>query len=644
MIQLQQVELRRGINALFTGADLTVFPGQKVGIVGANGCGKSSLFALLQGKLHADTGNVSMPATWVIATVAQETPALDCSALDYVLQGDEALFPLLLKARSQCSESDLALVHQQIEALDGYRAEAKAGTLLAGLGFTGEMQSLAVKSFSGGWRMRMNLAKALMKPADLLLLDEPTNHLDLDAVLWLEKYLSNYPGTLLLISHDRDFLDAVTDNTVHIERQCLTLYKGNYSQFERQRAEQLSQHQANFEKQQRQVAHLQQFIDRFKAQATKARQAQSRIKALERMTLLAPAHIDSPFSFSFRDPKSLPNPLLKMDNVQAGYADKTILSNINFQLLPGSRIGLLGRNGAGKSTLIKLLSGELTPKSGEVWYANGVSLGYFAQHQLETLRPQDSPLQHLVRLDPLVPEQKLRDFLGGFGFHGDKALEACAPFSGGEKARLVLALLVYQRPNLLLLDEPTNHLDLDMREAIVMALQDFAGAIVVVSHDRHLLSSTTDEFYLVAHGKVAPFDGDLADYYQWLQQDARQTQANLQAQTNASDAAISNSAVQRKDQKRLEAELRNLLRPLKQKIDKLEQQQQQLTAQLAQLEQQLADPDIYDAKQKAQLTKLLAEQSAANSTLSAIEEQWFDAQEQLEQLTSQFWQQNGGAA
>lgn len=644
MIQLQQVELRRGINALFSGADLTVFPGQKVGIVGANGCGKSSLFALLQGKLHADTGNVSMPASWVIATVAQETPALDCSALDYVLQGDEALFPLLLKARSQCSESDLAVVHQQIEALDGYRAEAKAGTLLAGLGFSGEMQGLPVKSFSGGWRMRMNLAKALMKPADLLLLDEPTNHLDLDAVLWLEKYLSNYPGTLLLISHDRDFLDAVTDNTVHIERQCLTLYKGNYSQFERQRAEQLSQHQANFEKQQRQVAHLQQFIDRFKAQATKARQAQSRIKALERMTLLAPAHIDSPFSFSFREPKSLPNPLLKMDNVQAGYADKVILSNINFQLLPGSRIGLLGRNGAGKSTLIKLLSGELKPKSGEVWYANGVSLGYFAQHQLETLRPQDSPLQHLVRLDPLVPEQKLRDFLGGFGFHGDKALEACAPFSGGEKARLVLALLVYQRPNLLLLDEPTNHLDLDMREAIVMALQDFAGAIVVVSHDRHLLSSTTDEFYLVAHGKVAPFDGDLPDYYQWLQQDARQTQASLQAQSNANESASSNSAVQRKDQKRLEADLRNLLRPLKQKIDKLELQQQQLTAQLAQLEQQLADPDIYDAKHKAQLTKLLAEQSSANSTLAVIEEQWFDGQEQLEQQTRQFWLQNGGVA
>lgn len=635
MIQLQQVELRRGIQALFTGADLTVFPGQKVGIVGANGCGKSSLFALLQGKLHADAGNVSLPAAWVVATVAQETPALDCTALDYVLQGEPELYPLLLKARSQCSESDLAAVHQQIEALDGYRAEAKAGTLLAGLGFNGEMQQQTVKSFSGGWRMRMNLARALMQKADLLLLDEPTNHLDLDAVLWLEKYLSNYPGTLLLISHDRDFLDAVTDNTVHIERQCLTLYKGNYSQFERQRAEQLAQHQANFEKQQRQVTHLQQFIDRFKAQATKARQAQSRIKALERMTMLAPAHVDSPFNFSFREPRALPNPLLKLEQVQAGYSGKPILSNINFQLLPGSRIGLLGRNGAGKSTLIKLLSGELPPLTGEIWYASGVSLGYFAQHQLETLRPQDSPLQHLVRLDPQMPEQKLRDFLGGFGFHGDKALEPCAPFSGGEKARLVLALLVYQRPNLLLLDEPTNHLDLEMREAIVMALQDFAGAIVVVSHDRHLLTSTTDEFYLVANGKVAPFDGDLQDYYQWLQQDARQSQ-----QSAVPEAVSSNSAAVRKDQKRLEAELRNLLRPLKQKIDKLELRQQQLETQLASLEQQLAEPTIYEAANKAQLNKLLAEQTQASGELTQIEENWFEAQEALEQQSQQFWQQH----
>ena len=626
MIQLQQVELRRGPQALFSNADLTVFPGQKVGIIGANGCGKSSLFAMLLGKLHADAGNINIPERWVVSTVAQETPALDCSAMDYVLQGDEKLFPLLLKARSQCSESDLANVHLQIEALDGYRAEAKAGVLLDGLGFSGEAQQQSVKSFSGGWRMRLNLAKALMQPAELLLLDEPTNHLDLDAVLWLEKYLANYQGTLLLISHDRDFLDAVTDNIVHIERQTLTLYKGNYSQFERQRAEQLSQHQANFDKQQRQVAHLQKFIDRFKAQATKARQAQSRIKALERMTILAPAHVDSPFSFSFREPKSLPNPLLKMENVQAGYTDNIILSQIKFQLLPGSRIGLLGRNGAGKSTLIKLLSGSMRPQSGEIWYANGVSLGYFAQHQLETLRPQDSPLQHLVRLDPLVPEQKLRDFLGGFGFHGDKALEACAPFSGGEKARLVLALIVYQRPNLLLLDEPTNHLDLDMREAIVMALQEFEGAIVIVSHDRHLLSSCTDEFYLVAHGRVAPFDGDLTDYYQWLQQDARQTNNAAIPDTPAS------SNVVRKDQKRLEAELRNLLRPLKQKIEKLEQQQQKLTTELATIEEKMADPE---------LTALLAKQATASSNLASIEEDWFVAQDELEQKTEQFWTNNG---
>ncbi len=635
MIQLQQVELRRGPQALFSNADLTVFPGQKVGIIGSNGCGKSSLFAMLLGKLHADAGNINIPERWVISTVAQETPALDCSAMDYVLQGDEKLFPLLLKARSQCSESDLAAVHLQIEALDGYRAEAKAGVLLDGLGFSGEAQQQSVKSFSGGWRMRLNLAKALMQPAELLLLDEPTNHLDLDAVLWLEKYLANYQGTLLLISHDRDFLDAVTDNIVHIERQTLTLYKGNYSQFERQRAEQLSQHQANFDKQQRQVAHLQKFIDRFKAQATKARQAQSRIKALERMTILAPAHVDSPFSFSFREPKSLPNPLLKMENVQAGYNDHVILSQIKFQLLPGSRIGLLGRNGAGKSTLIKLLSGSVQPQSGEIWYANGVSLGYFAQHQLETLRPQDSPLQHLVRLDPLVPEQKLRDFLGGFGFHGDKALEACAPFSGGEKARLVLALIVYQRPNLLLLDEPTNHLDLDMREAIVMALQEFEGAIVIVSHDRHLLSSCTDEFYLVAHGRVAPFDGDLTDYYQWLQQDARLSNNAAVADTPASSNVI------RKDQKRLEADLRNLLRPLKQKIEKLEHQQQKLTEQLASIEQQLADADIYSAERKAELTALLAKQATASSNLASVEEDWFMAQDELEQKTSQFWKDNG---
>jgi ATP-binding cassette subfamily F protein 3 len=634
MIQLQQVELRRGPQALFSNADLTVFPGQKVGIIGANGCGKSSLFAMLLGKLHADAGNINLPERWIISTVAQETPALDCSAMDYVLQGDEKLFPLLLKVRSQCSESDLATVHLQIEALDGYRAEAKAGILLDGLGFSGEAQQHTVKSFSGGWRMRLNLAKALMQPAELLLLDEPTNHLDLDAVLWLEKYLSNYQGTLLLISHDRDFLDAVTDNIVHIERQTLTLYKGNYSQFERQRAEQLAQHQSNFDKQQRQVAHLQQFIDRFKAQATKARQAQSRIKALERMTVLAPAHVDSPFNFSFRDPKALPNPLLKMDNVQAGYTNNVILSHIKFQLLPGSRIGLLGRNGAGKSTLIKLLAGSMQPQSGDVWYANGVSLGYFAQHQLETLRLQDSPLQHLVRLDPLVPEQKLRDFLGGFGFYGDKALEACGPFSGGEKARLVLALIVYQRPNLLLLDEPTNHLDLDMREAIVMALQEFAGAIVIVSHDRHLLNSCTDEFYLVANGQVVPFDGDLTDYYQWLQQDARQSAGASQV-----DSAASNNVV-RKDQKRLQAELRNLLRPLKQKVEKLEQQQEQLTTELASIEKKLADADIYQAERKTELTALLAKQASASSSLSSTEENWFMAQDELEQQTEQFWQYN----
>ncbi len=636
MIQLQSIELRRGALLLFQQADLTVFPGQKVGIVGANGCGKSSLFAMLQGKLAPDAGNVSIPSSWTIATVAQETPAVELSAMDYVLQGDEQLYPLLLKVRESHVDTDLVAVHHQIEALDGYRAEAKAGTLLDGLGFTGDMQQRMVKDFSGGWRMRLNLARALMKRAELLLLDEPTNHLDLDAVLWLEKYLANFEGTLLLISHDRDFLDAICDNTVHIEREKLTLYRGNYSQFERQRAEQMVQQQAMFEKQQRQVAHLQSFIDRFRAKATKAKQAQSRIKALERMTMLAPAHVDSPFEFEFLDPRALPNPLLKMENVRGGYGDTTILQSINFQLLPGSRIGLLGRNGAGKSTLIKLLSGSLAPQAGDLWFAAGVAIGYFAQHQLETLRPQDSPLQHMVRLAPQATEQSLRDFLGGFGFHGDKALSPCAPFSGGEKARLVLALIVYQRPNLLLLDEPTNHLDLDMREAIVMALQGFEGAIVVVSHDRHLLASTTDEFYLVANGKVAPFDGDLADYYQWLQADARATQ-KAQEKTEATATPL---VQQRKDQKRLEADLRNLVRPLKQKIEKLEQQQAKLTSRVAEIEQALGDSAIYDASRKAELTKLLAEQTSQQQQLNQVEEEWFELQEQLEQQTNDFWAKN----
>jgi len=398
----------------------------------------------------------------------------------------------------------------------------------------------------------------------------------------------------------------------------------------------MAQQQSMYEKQQRQVAHLQSYIDRFRAQATKAKQAQSRIKALERMTLLAPAHVDSPFQFEFLPPRALPNPLLKLENVRAGYGETSILQQINFQLLPGSRIGLLGRNGAGKSTLIKLLSGSVPPQAGDLWYANGVSIGYFAQHQLETLRPQDSPLQHLVRLAPQATEQSLRDFVGGFGFHGDKALAPCGPFSGGEKARLVLALLVYQRPNLLLLDEPTNHLDLDMREAIVMALQGFEGAIVVVSHDRHLLASTTDEFYLVAHGKVAPFAGDLQDYYQWLQNDSK-----LQQQKNEPANAEAPVAQQRKDQKRLEADLRNLLRPLKQQIEKLEQQQEKLQARLNTIETELADVSLYDAGRKTELTKLLAEQTKLSNELSDVELHWFEAQEQLELKTENFWQANG---
>ncbi|MNG69594.1 putative ABC transporter ATP-binding protein YheS [compost metagenome] len=480
--------------------------------------------------------------------------------------------------------------------------------------------------------MRLNLAQALVCRSDLLLLDEPTNHLDLDAVIWLERWLKSYPGTLVLISHDRDFLDPIVDKILHIENETINEYTGNYSSFERQRVTKLAQQQSLYQSQQEKVAHLQSYIDRFRAQATKAKQAQSRIKMLERMELIAPAHVDNPFTFSFRQPESLPNPLLRMEKVSAGYGDKVILQSIKLNLVPGSRIGLLGRNGAGKSTLIKMLAGTLEPLSGEIGLAKGIKLGYFAQHQLEFLRADESPLQHLSRIAPRVLEQQLRDYLGGFGFQGDKVTEITERFSGGEKARLVLALIVWQRPNLLLLDEPTNHLDLDMRQALTEALIDFEGALVVVSHDRHLLRSTTDDLYLVHDGQVEQFEGDLDDYQQWL--------SDLQKQQAQQDAAPKqdngNSAQARKDQKRREAEFRTQTQPLRKQIAKLEQQMDKLGAELATVEEQLADSALYDISRKADLTACLQKQSQAKSALEETEMTWLDAQEQLENLTQAF--------
>ncbi|AEF47755.1 ABC transporter related protein [Serratia sp. AS12] len=635
MIVFSSLQIRRGTRVLLDNATATVNPGQKVGLVGKNGCGKSTLLALLKGEIAADGGTHTFPTNWALAWVNQETPALDVPAIEYVIDGDREFRQLEAELELANEKNDghaIATLHGKLDAIDAWTIRSRAASLLHGLGFSNEQLQSPVRAFSGGWRMRLNLAQALVCRSDLLLLDEPTNHLDLDAVIWLERWLKGYPGTLVLISHDRDFLDPIVDKILHIEQETINEYTGNYSSFERQRSTKLAQQQSLYQHQQEKVAHLQSYIDRFRAQATKAKQAQSRIKMLERMELIAPAHVDNPFSFSFRQPESLPNPLLRMEKVSAGYGDKVILKSIKLNLVPGSRIGLLGRNGAGKSTLIKMLAGSLEPLSGEIGLAKGIKLGYFAQHQLEFLRADESPLQHLSRIAPRVLEQQLRDYLGGFGFQGDKVTEATERFSGGEKARLVLALIVWQRPNLLLLDEPTNHLDLDMRQALTEALIDFEGALVVVSHDRHLLRSTTDDLYLVHDGQVEVFEGDLDDYQQWL--------SDLQRQENQQDAPEKenngNSAQARKDQKRREAEFRTQTQPLRKQIAKLEQQMEKLGAELAAVEEKLADSALYDISRKADLTECLQKQSQAKSALEETEMTWLDAQEQLEQLTNEF--------
>ncbi|MCW0349647.1 ABC transporter ATP-binding protein [Pantoea ananatis] len=631
MIVFSALEIRRGVRVLLDNATATINPGQKVGLVGKNGCGKSTLLSLLKGEMTSDAGSFTFPGNWSLAWVNQETPALSQAALDYVIDGDREYRQLeaeLAEANIRNDGNAIALVHAKLDTIQAWTIQSRASSLLHGLGFSQEQLQRPVSDFSGGWRMRLNLAQALLCRSDLLLLDEPTNHLDLDAVIWLERWLKSYEGTLILISHDRDFLDPVVDKIIHIEQQTMMEYTGNYSSFERQRGAKLAQQQALYQSQQEKVAHLQKYIDRFRAQATKAKQAQSRIKMLERMELIAPAHVDNPFSFSFRAPESLPNPLLKMEKVTAGYGDRIILDAIKLNLVPGSRIGLLGRNGAGKSTLIKLLAGELSAKEGEIGLAKGIKLGYFAQHQLEFLRADESPLQHLSRIAPKVLEQQLRDYLGGFGFQGDKVTEITARFSGGEKARLVLALIVWQRPNLLLLDEPTNHLDLDMRQALTEALIDFEGALVVVSHDRHLLRATTDDLYLVHDGSVDVFPGDLEDYQQWL--------SDLQKQQSQQDAAprqdSGNSAQARKDQKRREAELRTQTQPLRKEIEKLEKQMAKWQTQLADAEALLSDSALYEQSRKADLSAALQKQAESKSALEEVEMAWLDAQEKLEAM------------
>ncbi|WP_418641928.1 ABC transporter ATP-binding protein [Vibrio chaetopteri] len=637
MITFSDIQLLRGGKPLLDQASATIHPGDKVGLVGKNGCGKSTLFALLKDELSIDAGSFSQPSHWELAWVAQETPALERTAIEYVIDGDReyrALEQKLVDAEQQDNGTLVAELHGKIEVIGGYSIRARAAELLDGLGFSQEQMTWNLTQFSGGWRMRLNLAQALLCRSDLLLLDEPTNHLDLDAVMWLERWLQSYPGTLVLISHDRDFLDPIVGRIIHIENQLLNEYTGNYSSFEEQRAQKLILQQAQYQKQQKQMSHMQKYIDRFRYKASKARQAQSRIKALERMEKVLPAQFDNPFSFEFREPAALPNPIIMMDEVSAGYDDNIILEKIRLNLVPGSRIGLLGRNGAGKSTLIKLLSGELGAKEGDLNYSQGVKIGYFAQHQLETLHPEETPLQHMMQIAPQHTEQQLRDYLGSFGFQGDKALEKVAPFSGGEKARLVLALVVWEKPNLLLLDEPTNHLDLDMRQALTLALQTFEGAMVIVSHDRYLLRATTDDLYLVHDRQVAPFNGDLVDYYKWLTE--QQKIERKEAQANEPDKASNNSAAAKKEQKRKDAEFRKQTAPIRKTLTKLEEKMDKLSALIAEAEEQLSETSLYDAENKAKLNEVLAKQASSKSELEEVEMDWMAQQEVLEQMEQEF--------
>ncbi len=631
MIQLRNLTLARAAKVLIESASLQVHPGQKIGLTGANGSGKSSLFALLRGELHQEAGDLDLPRDWVIAHVAQETPALAMAALDFTLDGDAGLRAIerdLAAAEAADDGMRVAELHEQLGSIDGYGARARAAELLHGLGFRDAEFAEPVSSFSGGWRVRLNLARALMCRSDLLLLDEPTNHLDLDAIIWLEKWLRDYRGTLLLISHDRDFLDATVGHIAHIDQRQLTLYRGGYSDFERLRAQRLASQQATYEAQQREIAHLHDYIDRFRAKATKARQAQSRIKALARMEEIAAAHVDTPFTFRFREPGRAPDPLLVLDEASAGYGHKTVLSRLQLTLRPGERIGLLGRNGAGKSTLVKLLANELAPIGGERREGNGLAIGYFAQHQLEQLRPDESPLWHVQKLDPGGREQDLRDWIGRFDFRGDMAGAKCGTFSGGEKSRLALALLIYRRPNLLLLDEPTNHLDLEMREALTLALAEYEGGVVLVSHDRHLLRTTVDALYLVAHGALAPFDGDLDDYRNWLDGQRAQQQR----------AEVDTDKAQRKRDRAAEAADRDARlaqrRPLVKQLDTLEKQLAGWQGEKALLDAQLSEPSLYAGASAPQLPALLKRQAELAESIAQSEERWLELQVALEEIGS----------
>jgi ATP-binding cassette subfamily F protein 3 len=613
VIRFSNVSLRRGAKLLLEAADVSVHPGERIGLIGANGSGKSSLFALLRGELSTDRGEVDFPPQWRSAHVAQETPALERPALEYAIDGDSALRGLEARLARTEDGVEMGELHAALADADAYTVRSRAERLLVGLGFSQSDLHRGVATFSGGWRMRLNLAQALMCPSDLLLLDEPTNHLDLDAIIWLEEWLKRYPGTLIVVSHDRDFLDAVVTAVVHIDQRKLRRYSGNYSSFEGERAQHLVLAQAQIEKQQRERAHLQSFIERFRAKATKARQAQSRMKMLAKMEELAPLHVAAPFSFEFREPLRAPNPLLVLEDVSAGYGDRTVLSGITFSLQSDMRIGLLGVNGAGKSTFIKTVAGVLAPLNGNMVVNKGLAIGYFAQHQVEMLRDDQSPLWHLTRFTTDVREQELRNYLGGFNFPGDMATSTIEHFSGGEKARLALALIVWQRPNLLLLDEPTNHLDLETREALAVALAQFEGTLILVSHDRHLLRATTEQLLIVAGGAVRPFDGDLDDYRDSL----------LKREAEPVPVPVTKPRVEKKEK----AVSR---KPLEARIKRLEELMARLNSQKAGIDARLGDPALYADARKEELRALLVEQAYVGKELETLEAEWLRKQAELE--------------
>lgn len=619
MITLNNINLRRGKTLLLENISWTIHKQQRIGIIGANGCGKSSLFALLLNEIESDGGELSIPRQLKFAHVAQETPAHQESSIDFVMDGDDELRDLqkaLVQAEEQHDGHKIAELHEKLSVIDGYSAPSRAARLLVGLGFSHEEQKKPVSDFSGGFRVRLNLARALMKRSDVLLLDEPTNHLDLDAVIWLEEWLQNYHGTLLLISHDRDFLDHTVEQIVYINHRQLSIYSGNYSQFEIEHANQLQLQQAQYEKQQKQIAHMHAFVDRFRYKATKARQAQSRLKAIERLEIVAKVQAESPFNFEFKTPKECPYPLLYLDDAQIAYGDRVILDHLKISIAPLERITILGPNGAGKSSLIKLLAGELMPRRGERVASSGLKIGYFAQHQVDRLHLNESPLEHLRRLTASELEVNLRNFLGGFGFSGDKVFEPVLNFSGGEKSRLALALIVWQRPNLLLLDEPTNHLDMEMRNAINIALQEYQGALVLITHDRFLIRSTTDKFMLVADGQLEEFDGDLNQYQRWL------FEYRKRSIDGESTKAGSTS---KKQQRQMNAKAREMSRPLEDRIKKLDLQMQKLHAELHTIEMQLASDHLYKIENKDQLQIILLDQARLKKELSLAEEAWLGA-------------------